>query len=142
MAAVQARVSAYNFNRELNELLDKVERELGSKRDKFDEAALLKHLRTFYEKLHQHVAQTLRERKPESGDNAALDNFGNTLRYLFRRGLLTQKMNDFAGSLYGVLSNDGVHAIKAEREYVRLCRNMVAEYALVLFFELDRRIAH
>jgi hypothetical protein len=39
------------------------------------------------------------------------------------------------------LSNEGVHAIKSEREYVRLCRNMVAEFALVLFFELERRLA-
>jgi hypothetical protein len=29
---------------------------------------------------------------------------------------------------------------QSEREYVRLCRNQVAEYALVLFFELERRL--
>jgi hypothetical protein len=43
-------------------------------------------------------------------------------------------------ALYGVLSEEGVHALRADPEYVRLCRNMIAEYALVLFFELERRL--
>ena len=59
--------------------------------------------------------------------------------YLQRKEVLTNKMQALGRALYGVLSNEGVHAIKAEREYVRLCRNMVTEYALVLFYELERR---
>jgi hypothetical protein len=55
--------------------------------------------------------------------------------------VLTDKMFEFGKALYGVLSNEGVHAIKSTREYVRLCRNMTAEYALVLFFELERRLS-
>jgi hypothetical protein len=38
----------------------------------------------------------------------------------------------------GFFSEEGAHALKSDREYVRLCRNMIAEYALILFFELDR----
>ena len=44
---------------------------------------------------------------------------------------------------YEALSDDefGVHALKATRDYTRLCRNMVVEYAVTLFFELERRLA-
>ena len=62
------------------------------------------------------------------------------LDFLKRKAVLTEKMFDLGKALYGVLSNQGVHAIKSEHEYVRLCRNMVAEYALVLFFELERTL--
>jgi hypothetical protein len=45
--------------------------------------------------------------------------------------------------VYSILSdgNYGVHALKATRDYTRLCRNMVVEYAVTLFFELERRLA-
>jgi hypothetical protein len=41
-------------------------------------------------------------------------------------------------ALYGVHSEEGVHSLKADPEYVRFCRNWIAEYALVLFFELEQ----
>jgi hypothetical protein len=73
-------------------------------------------------------------------DKTHLSSCGQALDFLHRRGVLTEKMRDYGKALYGVLSNEGVHAFKSEREYVRLCRNTVAEYALVLFFELERRL--
>jgi len=137
---VQRYVSSYRFNPDLNELLDKVEQELRSGGDAFDQSATLKHLRTFYEKLHEQVSNKLREEKPETKDGTDLSKCGQAIDFLHRKNVLTQKMKDLAKALYGVLSNEGVHAIKSDREYVRLCRNMVAEYALVLFFELQRRL--
>ena len=62
------------------------------------------------------------------------------LDFLERHGVLTDKMKELSKALYGVLSNEGVHAITSRRDYVRLFRNMVIEYAIVLFHELDRRI--
>jgi hypothetical protein len=49
-------------------------------------------------------------------------------------------MKALGRALYGVHSEEGVHALKADPEYVWLCRNMIAEYALVLFFEGERRL--
>lgn len=137
---VKRRVSEYSFNPDLNEVLDKVETELAAGGDQFDQAASLKHLRTFFEKLHEQVGQTLQARKPDTVDNTPLGSFGQAIDYLCRKSVVKDKVRDLSKSIYGVLSNEGVHALKTEREYVRLCRNMIAEYTLVLFAELDRRI--
>jgi hypothetical protein len=138
---VRRYVSLYSFNSELNDLLLKVESEITAGGDSFDQSATLKHVRTFYEKLHQSVGETLRSKRPEITDRTDLSSCGQAIDFLTRRGVLKEKMRDLAKSLYGVLSNEGVHAIKSEREYVRLCRNMVCEYALVLFYELERRLS-
>lgn len=137
---VQAHVSQYNFPEVLNEVLQKVDAGLAERGDQFDQAALLKHLRTFFEQLHQHAGQKLRQERPGTVDGTDLTKCGQALEYLQRNNVLTDRMFQFGKALYGVLSESGVHAIQSEKEYVRLCRNMVAEYALILFFELDRRI--
>ena len=136
---VKQRVSYYEFNPELNELLEKVEADLGTG-DRFDHKAVLAHLRTFFEKLHELCGLQLQKVKPETTERTDLGKCGQAIDYLERQGVLTEKMKALGRALYGVLSNEGVHAISSESEYVRLCRNMVAEYALVLFFELDRRL--
>jgi hypothetical protein len=140
IAEVKKRVSAYDFTPELNEVLDKVEAGLAAGGDQFDQAALLKHLRTFFEKLHEQAGERLQREKPETADKTPLGSCGQALDFLCRNGVLTTKMKEYGKALYGVLSNEGVHAFKSEREYVRLFRNTVAEYALVLFFELERRL--
>lgn len=147
--AVHDNLSKYGFGQDLNPLLDKVDLELGTATDAFDDAATLKHVRTFLEKLHTRCVSTLREKCPEtqfkvgnpnSEDKTPLDKHQHVIDFLERHGVLTIKMKKLSEALYGILSNEGVHAITARREYVRLCRNMVIEYALVLFHEMDRRI--
>jgi hypothetical protein len=140
LIAVKRRVSEYRFPKELNEVLEKVQAGLGSRADQFDQAAMLKHLRTFFEKLHAEVAQTLHARKPETEGGTDLSRCQQVIDHLSQKGVLTDKMRLLARALYGVLSEEGVHAMKSEAEYVRFCRNWVAEYALVLFFELERRL--
>jgi hypothetical protein len=139
---VKKRVADYHFTPELNEVFDKVEMGLAMGGDEFDQAALLKHLRTFFEKLHEEAGEKLQSGRPETVDGTNLGSCGQALDFLRRNGVLTEKMRDLGKALYGVLSNEGVHAFKSEREYVRLCRNMIAEYALVLLFELERRLLH
>jgi hypothetical protein len=135
--AVKERITEYKFTPELNEILDKIADELAAGGDKFDQAASLKHLRTFFEKLHEQVGTSLRNAKSDIKDRGDLSKFGQAIDYLERNTVLTPKMKELPRSLYGILSNEGVHAFKSEKEYVRLCRNMVIEYAIVLFYELD-----
>lgn len=137
---VQDYVSEYSFSPDLNKLLNKVEAGLAGSKDDFDHAALLKHVRTFFEILHKQVAEQLQQEKPAMADNTDLSKCQQAIDYLERKEVLTEKMKNLGRSLYGVLSEQGVHALKTDREYVRLCRNMVAEYALILFHELDRRL--
>ena len=141
IAEVKKRLSAYHFTNDLNEVLDKVEDGLSVGGDQYDQAAMLKHLRTFYEKLHEQVGLKLRaEKVPDALDAADLTKCQQAIDYLERRGVLTNRMRELGRALYGVLSEEGVHALKSDPEYVRLCRNIIAEYALVLFFELERRL--
>lgn len=147
--SLKKRVADYGFPGELNELLSKIDEGLRTNQDGFDEAGTLKHIRTFAEELHKRCVTTLREKCPEtqfkvgnpnSEDRTPLDKHQHVIEFLERHGVLTDKMKKLSEALYGILSNEGVHAITARREYVRLCRNMVIEYALVLFHEMDRRI--
>jgi hypothetical protein len=130
-------VRDFGFSPELNETLAKVEAGIGSG-DAFDQAALLKHLRTFFEQFHRECGEELRRRKPETIDGTPLGQCGQAIDYLVRKDVLTDKMGALGRGLYGVLSEEGVHKLKAEREYVRLCWNMVVEYGKVLLFELER----
>jgi len=139
ISSVKARVSAYCFSPELNEVLDKVEREMAGG-DGFDQAAILKHLRTFYEKLHEQVALKLQAAKPETRNGTDLTKCGHAIDYLQQKGVLTDKVQALGRSIYGVLCSEGVHSLKTDPEYSRLCRNMIAEYAMILFFELERRL--
>lgn len=124
----------------LNGLLDKVQAEFG-KEDGFDQKAMMGHLRTFFEKLHEHVALALHGRKPETKDGTDLTKCQQVIDYLARKSVLSDKARCLGRILYGILSEEGAHALESTREYVRLCRNMVAEYGLILFYELDRRLA-
>jgi len=41
--------------------------------------------------------------------------------------------------LYTLLSDEGVHPIIAEKEYARLARNVVIEYALLFLRKLEKQ---
>ena len=77
------------------------------------------------------------------GNGTEVTKCGQAIDYLERKGVTTTKIKELGRCLYGILSDGdyGVHALKASRDYTRLCRNMVVEYAVTLFFELERRLA-
>jgi len=139
---VKRRISQYNFHAELSELMSKVDDELAVGGDKFDQAATIKHLRTFFEKMHRQIGETVWTRKPATQDNTDLTKCGHALDFLKKAAvnILSDDLHKLGKALYGMLSNAGVHAASSEREYVRLCRNMVTEYALIVFFEVERRL--
>lgn len=141
VAQLKTRVSSYRFPNDLNLLLDKVESGIATGGDAFDQAAMIGHLRSFFEAVHSHAGDRLRTEKPATRDGTDLAKCGQAIDYLERKDVLTQEMAKLGRGLYAVLSGHGVHAISAEREYVRLCRNMTAEYGLVLFYELERRLS-
>lgn len=137
---VKRYAEAYGFPVVLGDLLEKVQVEF-LKGDGFDQAGMLKHLRTFFEQLHVEVAKKLHDAKPETIDQTPMTQCQNVIDHLCNKGVLPENAKAFARGLYGLLSSEGVHKLQSTREYVRLCRNMVAEYGLILFYELDRRLA-
>jgi hypothetical protein len=137
MKAVQEQIQKYKFPEELGALLNKIDDEL-ERGDQFDQAATIKHLRSFFEALIRLIAQELGRLRPDLKDGTPLDKCQQAIDFLAKSDLLKRPMSLLGRGIYSVLSEGGVHAISAEREYVRLCRNMVIEFALVLFFELAR----
>jgi len=143
IASLRRSITNYGFNSALNEVLQKIDDELQNDADAFDQAATMKHIRSFFEKLHESVATELQHRKVNIGNGTPLHQCGQSIDYLERKHVITTKFQALARCLYNILSDGdyGVHALKANRDYTRLCRNMVVEYAITLFFELDRRLA-
>jgi hypothetical protein len=137
LARLKQHVVESHLPPELNALLEKVEEEFG-KGDEFDCAAIIMHLRTFLEQLAQSIALGVHEKNPRTKDGTVLAKFGQAIEFLRRVKLIDIGMLRLGQGLYSVLSEEGVHAISSDQEYVRLCRNMVVEYSLVLFWELDR----
>jgi len=143
IASLQRSINNYGFSSDLNEVLQKIDEELKKDADAFDKTATMKHIRSFFEKLHESVGSELQKKKVKVGNGTPLSKCGQAIDYLERKKVITSKLQALARSLYDILSDGtfGVHALKADRDYTRLCRNMVVEYAVTLFFELDRRLA-
>ena len=141
--SLKQSIRNYGFNPDLNAILQKIDDELQQAADAFDQAATMKHIRSFFEELHENIGKELQTQKPNIGNGTPLDKCGQAIDYLERKQVITGKFKDLARCLYAILSDGeyGVHALKANRDYTRLCRNMVVEYAVTLFFELERRLA-
>jgi len=52
--------------------------------------------------------------------------------------VLSKTEEQLAASLYTLISDAAIHPLIAEREYARLSRNMVIEYALLFLRKLDK----
>lgn len=143
LVSLKESIRNYGFNPDLNAALQKIDQELEQVADAFDQAATMKHIRSFFEELHESIAKELQVKKPKTVDGTNLGQCGQAIDYLQRKGVITTKIKDLGRCLYAILSDGdyGVHALKANRDYTRLCRNMVVEYAVTLIFELNRRLA-
>ncbi len=92
------------------------------------------HLRSFLENL-QKAALPAVQRK--LGGTAPAQ-WGSVLSYLRERKLLSEAEEKFAAGLYGLISDEAVHPLFSEREYARLARNVLIEYALLFLRKLDK----
>jgi len=141
--SLKKSINDYGFTTDLNEILQKIDDELANKADAFDQTSIIRHIRSFFQDLHQYIAEELQRRKPHLANNTPLGKCGKAIEYLHQKQVLTEKFEVLGKTLYDILSDDefGVHALKAKRDYTRLCRNMVVEYAVTLFFDFERRLA-
>jgi hypothetical protein len=92
-------------------------------------------LRSFMEKLQSEGIAKLR--LVSAGPPA--QKWDDGLKGLHQEGLLSKAEERYASGLYTFLSDEGVHPIIAEKEYARLSRNVVIEYALLLLRKLEKR---
>ena len=141
--SLKRSICTFRFDPDLNDVLTKIDNDLEKSKDGFDQAATMKHIRSFFEKLHESIGKELQLRKPLTRDDTPLHQCGNAIDYLARKNVITGKIQSLGRCLYAILSDGeyGVHALKATRDYTRLCRNMVVEYAVTVFFEFNRRLS-
>lgn len=101
----------------------------------FDLKSSLGHLRSFLEQLHVQACIPVHSKV----GGILPTQWGEALRYLREYEILTQSEEQFTASLYKLASDAGVHPLIAEREYVRLVRNMCIECGLLILTKLDKR---
>ena len=115
---IENYLTALGFDPLMQKALDEAESDYRSDASGFELKNTLTHLRTFFEQLHFRVGHLLSGQVGRRPDTK----FGQVLTTLRVLNFFTEKEEKFAGALYGLLSDEGVHALTAKREYARLMR--------------------
>lgn len=132
--AVVSYLEKLGFARDLIESLNEAERLYRTASTGFDLKSSMGHLRSFIETLYIHASITLKKKMGGSPPSK----WGEALEVLKDGGVLTLKEQQVVIQLYTLMSDTGVHPLVAEREYVRLMRNVCIEFGLLLLTKLDK----
>ncbi len=132
--AVQSYLQTLGFSNALAESLNEVDRLYFGTSTAFDLKSCMGLLRSVLETLHGEALPAF-QAKP---GNPLPERWGERLTYLRENGILSKAEEKFVSALFGLISDEAVHPIIAEREYARLARNMVIEYALLFLRKLDK----
>jgi len=131
--AVQSYLQRLGFTETLAASVDEAER-LYRDGSTFNLKASMGHLRSFLEGLHKEAFPAL---QAKFGGNVP-GTWGAGLTYLRDHEVLSPAEEKFAASVYTIISDEAVHPLVAEREYARLFRNVIIEYALLLLAKLAK----
>jgi hypothetical protein len=132
--AVKGYLITFGFNKTLAACLNEADELYRQTATPFDLKGSIGHLRSFLEKLHAEAMPALQAKL----GGVAPQNWDDGQRYLREHNVITQSEEGFSASLYTLISDQGIHPIIAEREYARLARNMVIEYALLFLRKLEK----
>ena len=132
--AVESHLHRFGFSTSLIETLNEVERLYYLQASPFDSKNALGHLRSFLENVQREAMPRIHEKY---GGELRLD-WGGGLAYLAKHEILSKAENLLAVDLYRLISDEGVHPLIAQREYVRLARNMVIEYSLLFLTKVAK----
>jgi hypothetical protein len=132
--AVESHLRAQGFSDGLIESLNYTEQIYQSASSGFDFKNCMTHLRSLMEKLH---SEGLAKFRVVSTGPPGRE-WGWGLNQLQVQGVLTKTEEKYVSALYTLLSDEGVHPIIAEKEYARLARNVVVEYALLFLRKLEK----
>jgi hypothetical protein len=136
----KVKVSGYlqslGFNPMLQQALDQAEKEFRDDATGFQLKTCMSHLRSFLEQLHLQACSAI---APDTTPVTEYNKWGLTVAFLKKHGFLSSQEEKLVAGIHAIMSEDGVHPLIAEREYVRLIRNMVIEYGLLLLSILDKK---
>lgn len=134
---VQHYLKQFGFSPLLSSSLDQADSLYQEHKTVFDSKSCLGHLRSFLENLQK---ETMPRIHAKLGGTLP-SSWGSGLAYLRGQNILSEAEEEFASSLYRLISDEGVHPLVAEREYSRLARNMVIEYALLFLTKINKLVA-
>ena len=134
-AAVENYLKAHGFSDGLVEYLNRTDQFYQSASSGFEFKSVMGHLRSFMERLQAEGIAKLGPAKASPPPQR----WGDGLKHLQQQGLLSKAEEGYAAALFTLLSDAGVHPIIAEKEYARLARNVVIEYALLFLCRLEKR---
>jgi len=132
--AVGSYLTGLGFTDTLMGSLNEAERLYHGPATAFELKSSMGHLRSFLENLQAEAIPAI----VEKGVPAPTPGWGSGLTFLRQNNVLTLKEEQFAASLYSLISDEAVHPLIAEREYARLARNIVIEYALLFLRKMDK----
>jgi hypothetical protein len=129
-------IESLGFTPTLTQSLNEAEKNYRANATGFELKDCMSHLRSFVEQLHidacEPVADSIGEPNPPK-------KWGKAIAFLRTNGILSAQEEMFITSLYTLISDEGIHPLIAEREYVRIRRNMVMEYGLMFLTVLDKK---
>jgi len=133
-ASVETYLQRLGFTKPLVDSLNEAERLYHNQGTPFDFKNCLGHLRSFLENLQGQAMPAVHEK---CSGTLRID-WGGGLAYLAQNSVLSKAEEQFAVGLSRLISDEGVHPLIAEREYARLARNMVIEYALLFLKKVEK----
>ncbi|MDE3181393.1 MAG: hypothetical protein KGM47_17255 [Acidobacteriota bacterium] len=133
--AVTSFLKTQGFSDTLIECLNRADETYQTAASGFDFKTCMVHLRSSMEKLHSEGIAKLQPATPQPANHR----WGEDLTSLRNAKVLSGPEEGYASALYKLLSDGGVHPVIAEKEYARLARNVVIEYALLFLRVLGKR---
>jgi len=133
-AVVKGYLATLGFTENLSRSLDEAERLYREADSNFDLKASMGHLRSFLENLQNEALLPLQAKL----GGTIPSGWGAGLCYLKQKQIISPAEERFAAGLYLLISDQAVHPLVAEREYARLARNVVIEYALLFLRNLEK----
>ena len=131
---VQSYLRTLAFTETLAHSLNEAERLYQEGGSEFSLKTSMGHLRSFLEILHEDAFPVLHAKY----GGTLPKGWGVGLAYLRHHQVFSGSEEKFAAGLYTLISDQAVHPLVAEREYARLFRNVVIEYALLFLRKLEK----
>ena len=133
-AKVEDYLKRLGFSGPLLQTLSVAEQDFRASATPFELKNCLAHLRSFLEGLHEQACKPI---AAQAGTTAPRK-WAKSTQALRDEGILSLQQENFARTLYTLISDEGVHPLIAEREYARLLRNMAIEYGLFFLLKLEK----
>jgi hypothetical protein len=130
-----ARAASLGFSGELADTVEKIEQQLRTATGAIDFKLCMDLIRSALEAMLQQSSDVVAARTsfpaPTPGARG-IQYFASFKEYLTNRGVLTAAESQFLQSLYSYLSNEGSHRLGSTEEQVRVSKNTMIEWSLML----------